>query len=127
MSIDSIHLGLTNETRYFYMKAKNGSRYKNRLTSDENLQQFDESSEEHVRIKVKNFNLNTVNAPVIRETILTKNGIIGSERNSAVQGMIIGRLEVGEDGLKPNDIILPNSDRAVSRVHACMIYKYGFS
>jgi hypothetical protein len=41
--------------------------------------------------------------------------------------MIIGRLEEGEDGLKPNDIVLPNSDRAVSRVHACMIYKYGFS
>jgi hypothetical protein len=85
MSVDSIHLGLTNETRYFYVKAKQGIKSRKRgYGRDYGQLKFDESRDEHVKITIKNFNLNAVDAPMTREVILTNFGVLNSERNSAV-------------------------------------------
>ena len=117
LSFDSVHLGLTNQTRYFYEKRKNEIKYP---------ETYDEEAE-HVKISVINLNFQGPEAKRSREYVLTSNGVVKSKKNSATNCLIIGRLEKGEDGLVPNDIILPQSDRAISRVHACLIYKFGFS
>lgn len=58
---------------------------------------------------------------------LTRRGMVGSLKNTLTNFLVLGRMEEDQQGMRPNDIVLPNSDKAISRMHACFIYRYGFT
>jgi pSer/pThr/pTyr-binding forkhead associated (FHA) protein len=53
---------------------------------------------------------------------VTRNGVEGSYRFPAESVVKIGRQQVNDLGEQPNDIVLPPSDRAISRVHCAINY-----
>jgi len=53
--------------------------------------------------------------------------MINSLRTYTDGDITIGRQYINENGIRPNDILLPVSDLAISRTHCRLIYKYGFS
>jgi len=59
------------------------------------------------------------------EHYVTSRGMLGSNRNTDHDDIMIGRQQATADGVIPNDICLYYSDRAISRVHAKIITKYG--
>ncbi len=61
----------------------------------------------------------------IDEYIVTEHGLHLSEKNTTASDIIIGRQHMTADGIRANDIVLPASDRAMSRIHCKMIYKWG--
>jgi hypothetical protein len=57
--------------------------------------------------------------------------MVGSKKNTDTHDLIIGRQDCAKDpetnvDIHPNDIILPNNDRAISRIHCKIVYKDGF-
>ena len=58
--------------------------------------------------------------------------MVGSKKNTDCDDIVIGRQEVAKDidigsnDIRPNDIILPPSDRSISRIHCKIIIKDGF-
>jgi len=63
----------------------------------------------------------------VMEHYVTSRGMLGSNRNTDHDDIMIGRQQATADGIVPNDICLYYSDRAISRVHAKIVTKYGFS
>ncbi|KAL4454184.1 hypothetical protein ABPG74_012141 [Tetrahymena malaccensis] len=67
---------------------------------------------------------------------ITPKGMVKSKKNTATDDIIIGRQESAKqpepsqngepNEIHPNDIVLPPTDRAISRIHCKLIYKYGF-
>lgn len=57
MSADSIHLGLTNQTKNFFVRASPGSRSK--AKNELSREKFCLLTHQHIRIKIKNFDLNS--------------------------------------------------------------------
>jgi hypothetical protein len=62
----------------------------------------------------------------IEEYLVNEKGLYQSEKNTTSKDIIIGRQHITAEGIKTNDIVLPASDRAISRIHCKIIYKYGF-
>ena len=58
----------------------------------------------------------------IDEYFVNHLGLLHSEKNTTAQDIIIGRQHITADGIRTNDIVLPASDRAISRVHCKIIY-----
>ena len=80
--------------------------------------------EERVRITVKYLKDDSQGS---EEFVVTRRGLIKSKKNTATSFLVIGRKGEEKSTVIPNDIALPSIDRSVSRLHACFIYKYGFS
>mmetsp|Transcript_3027 Transcript_3027/g.6293 ORF Transcript_3027/g.6293 Transcript_3027/m.6293 type:complete len:314 (-) Transcript_3027:1157-2098(-) len=59
---------------------------------------------------------------VSRTYTVTREGCEGSQRQNQEFEVRIGRQKVTEDGDFPNDIVLPSSDRAISRTHCALDY-----
>ncbi|EAS04382.4 FHA domain protein (macronuclear) [Tetrahymena thermophila SB210] len=67
---------------------------------------------------------------------ITPKGMVKSKKNTATDDIIIGRQESAKqpeltqngepNEIHPNDIVLPPTDRAISRIHCKIIYKHGF-
>mmetsp|Transcript_12442 Transcript_12442/g.23529 ORF Transcript_12442/g.23529 Transcript_12442/m.23529 type:complete len:334 (-) Transcript_12442:31-1032(-) len=57
---------------------------------------------------------------------VTRDGVEGSQRSSTSYVVKIGRQQTNEHGERPNDIVLPPSDRAISRVHCLINYEAFF-
>lgn len=62
---------------------------------------------------------------LIMEYCITPRGMVNSNRNTDHDDIMIGRQQETPEGIVPNDICLFYSDRAISRVHAKIITKYG--
>jgi hypothetical protein len=60
------------------------------------------------------------------EYILTSKGLVNSKKNTKVKSLVIGRMSSVIEDVRPNDIILPFSDKAISRVHCAIAFKQGF-
>ncbi|EGR32872.1 hypothetical protein IMG5_068490 [Ichthyophthirius multifiliis] len=63
---------------------------------------------------------------------ITPQGMVASKKNTETNDIIIGRQDSTKDPensieVHPNDIVLPNTDRAISRIHCKIIYKDGFN
>lgn len=58
---------------------------------------------------------------------MTPRGMVGSKRTKWKGDLKVGRQSVQENGICPNDIVLPKDDLAVSRIHFRILYQDGFS
>ena len=58
---------------------------------------------------------------------MTPRGMVGSLRTKWKGDLQVGRHAIQDNGTSPNDIVLPNDDLAVSRIHFRIIYQDGFS
>ena len=63
-------------------------------------------------------------API--DFIVTTQGLVNSPRSPQDGFINIGRQQINEEGRRPNDIMLPASDRAISRCHCKLDYKEWF-
>ena len=52
--------------------------------------------------------------------------MINSIKNTTTKELMIGRLAETPYGVKPNDIVLPQSDKGANNLHCQIIYKDGF-
>jgi hypothetical protein len=86
--------------------------------------QVHDPKEEHIKIAVKN--LLPGNLVDSQQFVLTHKGIVGSDRNTAPTSVIIGRLGLLNEDIRPNDIVLASSDTSISRVHCALFYKHVF-
>eukprot|EP00347_Sterkiella_histriomuscorum_P015015 403358636 len=57
---------------------------------------------------------------------VTPRGVVNSLRTYIEGDVTIGRQYINDNGVRPNDILLPVSDLAISRTHCRIIYKNGF-
>jgi hypothetical protein len=80
--------------------------------------------EEHITISIKN--LLPGNLVSTEQFVLTSKGIVGSDRNTLPTSVIIGRLGLLGEDIRPNDIVLASSDTSISRVHCALFYKHVF-
>eukprot|EP01016_Furgasonia_blochmanni_P008491 TRINITY_DN13449_c0_g2_i3.p1 TRINITY_DN13449_c0_g2~~TRINITY_DN13449_c0_g2_i3.p1 ORF type:complete len:368 (+),score=55.88 TRINITY_DN13449_c0_g2_i3:61-1104(+) len=80
-------------------------------------------NEPHLKLTVIKCSTDVTNPP---EYVVTPRGMIGSHRNTDHDDLTIGRQHETVEGIIPNDIILSTEDRAISRIHCRLIYKYGF-
>lgn len=60
------------------------------------------------------------------EYIVTRNGMVGSTKNTGTGFIVFGRQEEDPNGVRPNDVVLMSTDKSISRVHACLLFKHGF-
>ena len=63
---------------------------------------------------------------LLQEFIVDENGVFGSEKNTDTEEIIIGRQQINGNNIRPNDIVLPAQDRAISRIHCKLNYKSCF-
>lgn len=61
------------------------------------------------------------------EYIITNKGLVNSRKNTKPKAVVIGRMSTVIEDIRPNDVILPFSDKSISRVHCALEYKYKFS
>ena len=61
------------------------------------------------------------------EYIITSRGLVNSRKNTKPKAIVIGRMSSVIEDVRPNDIILPFSDKSISRVHCALECKYKFS
>ena len=61
------------------------------------------------------------------KTLITKSGVVDSVRQPPDGYYKIGRQQVTEAGQRPNDLMLPPSDRAISRSHCQINYEAFFN
>ena len=80
-------------------------------------------SEKHFKITIVR---SYADQPKPRTFIVTSEGLKGSLREPQEGKVNIGRQQVTEDGSRPNDIVLPPGDRAISRIHCSVFYKSFF-
>jgi hypothetical protein len=80
------------------------------------------SQTKHIRVTVRFTQVirTTVEVFTQQVTYITQSGVVDSVRQPPDGYFKIGRQQVTENGQRPNDLMLPPSDRAISRSH-CMI------
>lgn len=61
------------------------------------------------------------------EYIISSRGLVNSRKNTKPKAVVIGRMSTVIEDVRPNDVILPFSDKSISRVHCALEYKYKFS
>ena len=83
-----------------------------------------DQKEEHINIVVVHLTMGE--NKFSDEYILTSRGLVNSKKNTKIKSLVIGRMSSVIEDVRPNDIILPFADKAISRVHCAIVFKHGF-
>jgi hypothetical protein len=75
-----------------------------------------------LEITKSNVNLSSINTTFV----IMKDGLATSQRSKANDYISIGRQQINDDGLRPNDIMLFPTDPSISRSHFKILYKSFF-
>jgi len=82
--------------------------------------------EQYIKIQVNSFSHHQNCEKGPKYYYLTERGLCFSDKNTKTQTIMIGRQQESLDGIRPNDIVLNQSDMSISRLHCAIIYKYAF-
>lgn len=111
---DSIFKGIkAMEKKFDFYNSSNYSCIKNSLANKKTI---------NLEIIKSNVSLNIINT----KFVITKDGLISSQRSKDNSYISIGRQQINDDGIRPNDIMLFPTDPSISRSHFKIWYKNFF-
>lgn len=119
-SFDTLDHLQTLNLEYFFQRDKS----KDHLGTKPSVSNYDRSGQ---YIKIVVIHLSLGDNKFSDEYILTSNGLLNSRKNTRPKALVIGRMSQVIEDVRPNDIVLPFSDKSISRVHCAIEYKHKFS
>lgn len=89
-----------------------------------NPHELPQAEEPYIRLEMITLN---ENGPKLTEDyIICAQGLVNSKKNTSVKSITIGRMTATADGIYPNDVVLPYTDKEVGRVHCMLSYRHLF-
>lgn len=119
-SIDTLEQLQTLNLEYFFQRDMS----KEQLGTKALVTSFDPTGE---YIKIVVIHLSLGDNKFSDEYMLTSRGLVNSRKNTKPKALVIGRMSQVIEDVRPNDIVLPFSDKSISRVHCALEYRYKFS